>query len=101
MGDIPTTTVVSLILFLLGFFATVTSITLYYYKKYSRRLERLELIQRATEGSEASLAAQWQEKPVIWEVQADRYPELISKWEDLLVSFRFTTSSVPFHSESI
>ena len=102
MGDIPTTTVFSLILSLFGFFATVTCISLYYYKKDSRRLQRLEPIQRATRAREtASLSAQWLEKPVIWEVQADRYPKPISKWEDLLVSFRFATFSVPFRSEPI
>ena len=101
MADIPTTTIFSLILSLFGFFATVTSIALYYHRRDSRRLERLEFAQRATEGHEITFGAHWLEKPVIWDVWANRYPEPTSKWEDLLVGFRFTSSSVPFHSESI
>lgn len=83
----------SLILSLFGFFTMVTGVALYYYRKDYRRLERLEAIQRAAESREtASLEAHWLERPVIWEVWADRYPKLTSKWEDFLVSFRFASS---------
>ena len=93
MEDIPTTTILSLILSLFGFFTVVTGVALFYYRKDYRRLERLEAIQRAAESREiASLEARWLEKPVIWEVWADRYPKPTSKWEDFVVSFRFASS---------
>jgi len=99
MEDIPTTTILSLILSLFGFFTMVTGVALFYYRKDYRRLERLEAIQRAAESREiASFEAHWLERPVIWEVWADRYPKSTSKWEDFLVIFRFASSLslVPF-----
>lgn len=102
MAGIPTKAIFSLVFSLLGFFATVTSVALYYYRRYYRRLERLDLIQRATGGRElTSLGARWVERPVIWEMWADRCLKPTSKWGDILVSFRLTNSSVLFHSESI
>lgn len=83
----------SLILSLFGFFTMVTGVALFYYRKDYRRLERLEAIQRAAESREiASREARWLEKPVIWEVWADRYPKPTPKWEDFVVSLRFASS---------
>lgn len=98
MTDIPTTTIFSLILSLLGFFTVVTGATAFYYKRDSRRSERLELNQRGAEDRETTLGAHWSERPAIWDVWVDKYPKPASKWEDLLVCLRFASPSVPFHS---
>lgn len=95
----PVTIIFTLIISFLGFFAAVTCVTLYYYKRGSRRLQRLEQIQWDTEGRETiPLGTYWSERPVIWEVWADKYPKPTSKWEDLLVRPRFAAPFVPFHS---
>ena len=106
MADIPTTTIFSIIFALFGFFAlfaVATSITVYYRRKESRHLERLELVQRATEDRETiPLRAHRPKKPVISEVQVDGYLNpAATKWEVLFVGFRFTTASVPIHSGPI
>ena len=90
------TIVFTLILSFLGFFAAVTCVTMYYYKRGAGRLERLEQIQQASERREnLALGA----RPAIWEVWADKHPKLTSKWNDLLVRLRFAASSfLPFHS---
>lgn len=92
----PVTIVFTLILSFLGFFAAVTCVTMYYYKRGAGRLERLEQIQQASERREnIALGA----RPAIWEVWADKHPKLTSKWNDLLVRLRFAASSfLPFHS---
>jgi len=91
----PVTIVFTLILSFLGFFAAVTCVTMYYYKRGSGRLERLEQLQQASERRETlALAA----RPAIWEVWADEHPKLTSTWNDLLVRLPFAASSIPFHS---
>ena len=90
MADTPTTTIFSLILALLGFFTAVTSATMFYHRRDSRRLRRLELAQQAAEGrGSTSLPPHWSERPVIWEVCADKHPKRTSNWEDSLVSYTF------------
>ena len=91
----PVTIVFTLILSFLGFFAAVTCVTVYYYKRGAGRLERLEQIQQASERRETlALAA----RPAIWEVWADKYPKLTSTWNDLLVRLPFAVSSLLFPS---
>jgi hypothetical protein len=92
MGYVPTTTVLSLILAILGFFTAVISVTTSYYRRISRPLDRLELVQEAAE------AARWAKRPVIWEVRVDRRPTLTSKWGDLSVSVRSRVLPFPFIS---
>lgn len=88
--------VFTLILSFVGFFAGVTCITLYYYKRGSRRLERLERTQRAAEDREG----RWSEKPVIWDVWTDKHPKTTSMWNDLLVRLSLCGFlSFPFNSQ--
>jgi hypothetical protein len=91
------TIVFILIVSFLGFFAAVTCVTLYYYKRGARRLERSERIQQAAEGRK-TLGVHWSERPAIWEVWADKHPKPTSKWNDLLVCIRFAASPFSFHS---
>jgi len=121
---IAITVLFSLFIALFGFLVVLVCMTLCYkcYDAYdeSRRFRRSERerIQRTTEAreivtahgetelppSEPEVGFQpnethcQSEKPVMWEVRADKYPEPTSKWEDLLVRLRFAPSSVPFHS---
>lgn len=98
MKRTPVTIIFTLIISFLGFFAAVTCVTLYYYKRNNNRLERLEQ-QWGAEGRETvPLGPHWSERPIIWEVWADKYPKPTSKWEDFLVRLRFAASSVSFRS---
>lgn len=92
MANVSTTTILSLILAILGFFTAVISITASYYRRNSRPLERLDLIERAAE------TARWAKRPVIWEVRVDWCPKLTSKWEDLSVSIRLRVLAFLFIS---
>ena len=95
MTNSPTTTIFALILTLLCFFAAATGVTIFYFKKDSRRLSRSELLQQATEGDETISPKAHFRTPEIWEVWADKYPKPTSKWEDLLVSLCFA-NFLPF-----
>ena len=87
IGGIPATIVFTLIISFFAFFASVTFVTLYYYKRDPRRLQRLQQIERVTETQETIALGPLAEPPILWQVWADRYPKLTSKWEDLLVRF--------------
>lgn len=92
----PVTIVFTLIISFLGFFAVVTCVTLYFYKRRTRRLEH---IQQGTGGrGTLILGANWSERPAIWEVWADKHPKPTSTWDDLLVRLRFADSLVLFGS---
>lgn len=80
MANVSTTTILSLILAILGFFTAVTTVTASYYRRNARPSERLDLTERAAE------TTCWTKRPVIWEVRVDKYPKRTSKWEDLSVS---------------
>ena len=98
MSGIPITTLLSLILAVLGVFTAVISVTMSYCRRNPNRLQRLEFIQEAAE------TARWPERPVIWEVRVEKYPKQTSKLEDLAVSVRlqvlpFLLISCPFRSQ--
>lgn len=86
---VPTTIVFTLIISFFALFASVTCVTLYYYKRDPRRLERLRQFEQAAEGRETISLGSWAEQPIIWEVWADGHPKPTSKWGDLLVRLYF------------
>jgi hypothetical protein len=98
VGGIPATVIFTLIISFFAFFAAVTCVTLYYYKRDPRRLERLRRIEEEVEARDSITLGAWEETPAIWEVWADKYPKPTSKWEELLVRLPFATSPVPFRS---
>ncbi|KAF9788297.1 hypothetical protein BJ322DRAFT_1048150 [Thelephora terrestris] len=83
-AGVPTTIVFTLIISFFALFASVTCVTLYYYKRDPRRLERLRQFEQAAEGREIIPLGACAEPPIIWEVWADGHPKQTSKWEDLL-----------------
>lgn len=103
IGGIPATIVFTLIVSFFAFFASVTCVTLYYYKRDPRRLERLRQLEQAIEDRETTFLGNvnWVEMPIIWEVWADKHPKRTSKWEDLLVRLPFTYDFSRFHSSEI
>jgi len=76
------TIIFTLIISFIGFFAVVTCVALYYYKRGPRHFERLERIHQAIEDRE--IFALWSERPIIWEVWVDKYPKPTSQWNGLL-----------------
>lgn len=99
IGGIPATIVFTLIISFFAFFASITCVTLYYYKRDPRRLERLRRLEQAFEASETIPLGVSEEAPILWEVWADRHPKPTSKWEDLLVCF-LLSSLPPFSFNS-
>ena len=94
VGGIPATIIFTLIISFFAFFAAVTCVTLYYYKRDPRRLQRLRQIEEAEARDSITFGA-WEEAPAIWEVWADKHPKPTSEWEGLLVRLPFTCS-LPF-----
>ena len=92
-GRTPVTIVFTLILSFLGFFAGVTCVTMYYYRRGSRGLDRLERLQQAAGDREANRSR----RPVIWDVWADKHPKPASTWNDFLVCL----CPPAFHSSAI
>src|SRR5258708_1712932 len=99
IGGIPATIVFTLIISFFAFFASVTCVTLYYYKRDPRRLQRLRQLENAVETREPVLLESWAEAPIIWEVWADKHPKPTSNWNDLLVRLPFVSSPVLFNSK--
>ena len=96
IGGIPSTIVFTLIISFFAFFSSVTCVTLYFYKRNPRRLERLRQLEQAAEFVETFPLGIWAEAPKIWEVWVDRHPKHTSNWEDLLVRLPFMPSPVFF-----
>jgi hypothetical protein len=97
IGGIPATIVFTLIISFFAFFASITCVALYYYKRNPRRLERLRQLEQAVEARETIPLGTWAEAPILWEVWADKHPKSTSEWKDLLVRLSSVSSSVFFY----
>lgn len=95
------TIIFTLIISFIGFFAVVTCVTLFYYKRGSRRSERLEQNQVSQGRESFAVGGRWLERPVVWEVWVDKHPKPAVQWDDLLVRLGFSASFLAHSSRNL
>lgn len=101
IGGVPATIVFTLIISFFAFFASVTCVTLYYYKRDPQRRERLRQLEQGIEVRETIPLGAWPEMPIVWEVWADKHPKPTANWEDLLVRFLFMMMTPVFSNSEV